>query len=109
MHISILLRKVVAPARSSGGVSDTPLLGASSEEFHYVISQRVSALVLPRQRASRSEWSMGVGLLVMEMACASLVLGGVIKSSMAVAASAFHLLCLYLLRSRCTSSALLMN
>ncbi|CAN6987232.1 unnamed protein product [Brassica oleracea var. botrytis] len=32
------------------------------------------------------------------MACASLVLGGVIKSSMSVAASAFHLLCLYLLR-----------
>ncbi|CAF1711117.1 hypothetical protein YC2023_043036 [Brassica napus] len=32
------------------------------------------------------------------MACASLVLGGVIKSSMSVAASAFHLLCLYILR-----------
>ncbi|CDY27422.1 BnaC03g64620D [Brassica napus] len=43
------------------------------------------------------------------MACASLVLGGVIKSSMSVAASAFHLLCLYILRSRCTSSALPMN
>ncbi|WZZ09328.1 hypothetical protein YC2023_095249 [Brassica napus] len=32
------------------------------------------------------------------MACASLVLGGVIKSSMAVAAYAFHLLHLYLPR-----------
>ncbi|CAF2237539.1 unnamed protein product [Brassica napus] len=74
------------------------LLGASSEEFHYVISQRVSALVLPRQLASRSEWSTGVGLLILEMACASLVLGGVIKSSMAVAAYAFHLLHLYLPR-----------
>uniref|UniRef100_M4DWH3 Uncharacterized protein n=2 Tax=Brassica campestris TaxID=3711 RepID=M4DWH3_BRACM len=60
-------------------------------------------------RASRSEWSTGVGLLVLEMSCASLVLGGVIKSYMAVAASAFHLLRLYLLRSHCTSSALPMN